>query len=91
MSALQAQVSFHFFRGVELKDCEHLLDTDGRSTVGGMRFQSLRALPPQKIFVAYVKEAIDLHRAGREYLSHLLRELPPIEARSQLLQTSQMP
>jgi uncharacterized protein YdeI (YjbR/CyaY-like superfamily) len=63
MAAFRKHVSFGFWKGKLLRDPEGLFAGD-RSSMAGMRVESLADLPPDRVLVAYTKEAVRLNQEG---------------------------
>ena len=64
MAAFKHHVGFGFWRGKELSDPEGILGGQGGSMCTA-KCTSVKDLPPQKVLVAYVKEAAALNASGR--------------------------
>jgi len=66
MAAFKQHCAFGFWNASQLKDPEGILQTTDRNAMGHFdRITSLKDLPADKIFVAYVKEAAQLIKDGK--------------------------
>ncbi|MFT7618488.1 MAG: hypothetical protein ACI97A_002131 [Planctomycetota bacterium] len=61
MSFHKAHVRLSFWKGTLLEDPQRLLESHGNTGMSGMKIETLKDLPTQKILVAYVKEAATLN------------------------------
>lgn len=64
MSAFKAHVSWGFWKGKLMNDPHGLIPAAGETSMGGARFADVKDLPPEKVMVAYVREAIRLNEEG---------------------------
>jgi uncharacterized protein YdeI (YjbR/CyaY-like superfamily) len=64
MAAFKAHVSFGFWKAKLMDDPHGLLKPDGKGGMWGLRLESVEELPPRKVLVAYVKQAVALNEQG---------------------------
>lgn len=65
MAAFKQHCSFGFWKGALMKDSQGLLKNVGETGMGHFeKITSLKDLPPDKILVAYIKEAMKLNDEG---------------------------
>jgi uncharacterized protein YdeI (YjbR/CyaY-like superfamily) len=65
MAAFKQHCSFGFWKAALMKDKDKLLTPIGKSAMGNLgRITSLKDLPPDKVIIAYIKEAMRLNEEG---------------------------
>lgn len=64
MAAFKAHASFGFWKGSLMKDPKKLFQKVGDTSMNAMRVESLADLPPDKVILAYIKEAVALNKEG---------------------------
>ena len=65
MASFKEHCAFGFWKGSIMKDEDKILNPVGKTAMGHMgRLTSIKDLPPKKILVKYIKEAIDLNEKG---------------------------
>lgn len=82
--------SLSFFKGVLLEDPENILDKPGENTRSGrlVRFTSVEEIEKlEPVLAAYLKEAIEVEKAGLEVDFEKDREVPLPEELKQLLES----
>ena len=66
MMAFKAHVRFGFWRAKEMDDPDGLFDNDGASFMNSERLTDVKQLPPDKIFIKYIKVAVALNASGKK-------------------------
>jgi uncharacterized protein YdeI (YjbR/CyaY-like superfamily) len=65
MAAFKQHCSFGFWKGSVLKDSKQLLKAVGETDMGWFdKITSLKDMPPDKVLIAYIKEAARLNEEG---------------------------
>jgi uncharacterized protein YdeI (YjbR/CyaY-like superfamily) len=64
MAAFKAHVSFGFWKGQLMSDPRRLLSGVGETSMGAIKVRSLTDLQPDKVLLAYIKEAVRLNDEG---------------------------
>lgn len=64
MAAFKAHIRFGFWKGKLLSDRLGLIREMGDTTMGAVKITSLEDLPPDKVLIAYIKEAVKLNEQG---------------------------
>ena len=64
MSAFKKHVAFGFWKATAMRDPEGLFKGDTKQSPFAVKVSSVKDLPPDKVIVAYVKEAVDLNERG---------------------------
>ncbi len=64
MSAFKKHVSFGFWKAKAMRDPAGLFKGDAKQSPFAIKVSSVKELPPDKVIVAYVKEAVDLNERG---------------------------
>lgn len=65
MTAFKAHVGLGFWRGVRMEDPAGIFVGVGNTQMSMAKFTTLAEMPPKKVLVAYVKQAIALEDAAR--------------------------
>ena len=65
MAAFKEHVNFGFWKGKEMSDPQGLLAGVGKTGIGTMRLEKLSDLPPERILIQYVHEAVRLNEGAR--------------------------
>lgn len=80
MAAFKAHASFGFWKAKLMKDPQGLFNVDEKGGMWGARLTSLKDLPPDKVLIAYIKEAVALNEKGvkvpREISSKPVPKMP---------------
>jgi uncharacterized protein YdeI (YjbR/CyaY-like superfamily) len=63
MAAFKQHVGWGFWKGKLMSDPEQLMQGE-RTGMGGMRVESVKDLPSEKIMIDYIKEAVRLNEEG---------------------------
>jgi len=78
MAAFKQHCSFGFWNASQLKDKERVLQIKDRNAMGHFdRITSLKDLPADKIMVAYIKEAAQLIKEGKNIPARAKKEPKP--------------
>ena len=64
MSAFKKHVSFGFWKAKAMRDPAGLFTGDRKQSPFAIKVSSVEELPPDKVIVAYVKEAVELNERG---------------------------
>lgn len=65
MAAFKEHCAFGFWKGSMMKDEDKIINPIGKTAMGSMgRITTIKELPPKKILVKYIKEAIELNEKG---------------------------
>ncbi len=64
MAAFKAHASFGFCKAKLMKDPQRLFNPDEKGGMWGARIANVKDLPPEKVLIAYIKEAIALNEKG---------------------------
>jgi uncharacterized protein YdeI (YjbR/CyaY-like superfamily) len=64
MAGFKQHVSFGFWKASLMSDPQGLLKSVGDTSMGSMKVTSLDDLPPEKVMLAYIREAVDLNKSG---------------------------
>ena len=65
MAAFKQHCSFGFWKASIMKDSENILKLVGKTSMGHFdKITSLKDLPPDKVMIAYIKEAVKLNEDG---------------------------
>jgi len=64
MAAFQQHVSFGFWKARAMRDPEKLFGGGARQSPFAIKVKSVKELPPDRVIVAYVKEAVALNGTG---------------------------
>jgi uncharacterized protein YdeI (YjbR/CyaY-like superfamily) len=64
MAAFKAHASFGFWKAKLMKDPQGLFNKGEKGGMWGARLESVKELPPDKVLVAYIKEAVALNEMG---------------------------
>lgn len=79
MAAFKAHARFGFWKSSLMKDPAGILKAE-KGGMAGMRLESQKDLPPQKVLIQYVKEAVALNEAGVKAKRPAPRKKPPPKA-----------
>jgi uncharacterized protein YdeI (YjbR/CyaY-like superfamily) len=87
MAAFKAHARFGFWKSSLMKDPAGLLRTEEGAMAGmaGMRLENAKDLPPQKVLIQYVKEAVALNEAGVKGKRPPVKKKPPPKAPDYLM------
>ena len=65
MASFNEHCAFSFWKGTIMKDDDKIINSVGKTAMGHMgRITSVKDLPPKKILVKYIREAIELNEKG---------------------------
>lgn len=65
MASFKQHCAFGFWKASLMKDPENIFNKDGKNAMGQFdRIISINDLPADKIIIAYIKEAVELNKAG---------------------------
>jgi uncharacterized protein YdeI (YjbR/CyaY-like superfamily) len=64
MAAFKQHASFGFWKGSLMSDPRGLFRGIGKTTMAALKVQTLADLPPDKVLLAYIKEAVKLNEEG---------------------------
>src|SRR5690606_23781018 len=64
MAAIKHHASFGFWRAKEMSDPEGWFQ-DTRKSMCSLKYASVKDLPAERVFIAYIKEAMRLNEAGK--------------------------
>lgn len=64
MAAFKNHVSFGFWKAKLMSDPRGILNATGETSMGGVKLSDVKELPPKKVLVEYVKEAMRLNEEG---------------------------
>ena len=65
MASFKQHCAFGFWKASLMKDPEKIFNKDGHNAMGQFdRITSIKDLPADKIIIAYIKEAVELNKAG---------------------------
>lgn len=76
MAAFKAHVRFGFWKSGLMKDPAGILNSE-EGGMAGFRMESEKDLPPQRVLIQYVKEAVALNEAGVKAKRPAARKKPP--------------
>lgn len=83
MASFKQHCAFGFWKASLMKDPENIFNKDGKNAMGQFdRITSIKDLPADKIIIAYIKEAVELNKAGVKVVKAkaVVQELPVPEA-----------
>lgn len=83
MASFKQHCAFGFWKAPLMKDPENIFNKDGKNAMGQFdRITSIKDLPADKIIIAYIKEAVELNKAGVKVVKAkaAVQELPVPEA-----------
>lgn len=64
MAAFKHHATFGFWKAALMNDPHGMLKIMGDTTMGAHRLTSVKDLPPEKVIIAYIQQAIELNEAG---------------------------
>jgi len=64
MAAFKQHVSFGFWKGSLMSDPQGLFRGVGKTTMNALKVQTLEDLPPDRVLLSYIKEAVKLNEEG---------------------------
>lgn len=80
IAAFKAHASFGFWKTKLMKDPQGLFNVNEKGGMWGGRLTSLKDMPPDKVLIAYIKEAVALNKKGakvpREIASRPVPKMP---------------
>lgn len=65
LSAHKSHIRFGFWRGKQMSDPEGLLEIMGKTEIGLIQMETVADVPPQRVLVRYVREAMRLNEAAK--------------------------
>src|SRR5690349_11678800 len=81
MAAYKQHASFGFWKASLMSDPQGFLKAVGDTSMGGKKITSLEDLPPDKVMLAYIREAIDLNKSGVRVCDTMPKKAPKPEAK----------
>jgi uncharacterized protein YdeI (YjbR/CyaY-like superfamily) len=85
MAAFKQHVGWGFWKATLMEDPHGILPKDQRTAMGGSKVTDVKELPPEKVLVEYVRQAIRLNEEGVRVERAPRKERPEPETPSDLI------